>query len=292
MPSFDMYSPTDLDDALRFKEANAEVSVMASGTDLLPRVRKRQVSHALLLNISPLEADLRYIKSLDGVVRIGALSTVSDLAASALFADRLSMVHEAAAIFGAPQIRNVATVGGNLCSASSSEDLIPVFLALDANVKLISRDGDRSLPLKDFVIEKRRTNLKPSEIFAEVNFRSPTENSWTGFEKLGRRNMLIVAIVNEALSLTLEGDMVTVRSARVALNRVAGRVPAMAARTGEFLAGRRLTEGTIDEAKRVLVSELRLTDDFRGSGAYRVEIAQAFLKRLLERCAERIKEAA
>jgi CO/xanthine dehydrogenase FAD-binding subunit len=287
--SFEIYSPPDLEEALKFKDSQGErVAVIASGTDLLPRMRKRQISPPILLNISSLEDDLRYIRKEDGMVRVGALTTLTDLLNSPVFTGRLSMVREAAEIFGAPQIRNVATIGGNICSASSSEDLIPVFLALDAKARLISAAGERTVPVKDFVKGKRLTALKPSEMLSEVYFDAPGENTWSGYEKLGRRNMLVVAIVNESLLLGLESDLSTVRSARVALNRLAGRVPALAEKTETFLVGRRLSEETIAGAKRALESELELTSDFRGSAAYRVEVAQAYLGKLIERCSGEI----
>jgi CO/xanthine dehydrogenase FAD-binding subunit len=100
--------------------------------------------------------------------------------------------------------------------------------------------------------------------------------------------MLIIAIVNEALSLTLDDDLRTIRSARIALNRVSGKVPALAAKTNGFLEGKKVSDETIAEAQKVLSSELSLTSDFRGSGAYRTELAQVYLKRLLERCCYKI----
>ncbi|MDV3278158.1 MAG: FAD binding domain-containing protein [Nitrososphaerales archaeon] len=286
----ELYSPPNLHDALKFLEPeDRNVAVLASGTDLLPRIRKRRIAPAVLLDISSFQSDFRYIRQSDGVVRLGALTTVTDLLESPLFGEKLSIVHEAAELFGAPQVRNVATVGGNICSAASSEDLIPVFMALDAQLKLISAKGERSIPLKDFVVGKRATAMKPSEILSEIYFESPNGRSWSAFEKLGRRNMLILSMVNEALSLSLEDDLLTVHSARIALNRVAGRVPALAAKTGTFLAGRRLSEETIAEAQRMLASELDLTSDFRGSAAYRAEVAQVYLKRLIRRCSEKIR---
>jgi len=285
LSSLELYSPTDLADALRFIEHEGRnAAVIASGTDLLPRMRKRQIAPSVLLDISSFTEDLRYIRQTDGVVRLGALTTVTDLLESPVFHANLSIIREAAELFGAPQVRNVATVGGNVCSAASSEDLIPVFMALDASVKLISAKGERALPLKDFIVGKRETALGPSEILSEVSFAAPGGHSWTAYEKLGRRNMLIISIVNEALSLTLEDDLRTIGSARFALNRVSGRIPALAVRTNEFLGGRKLSEETIGQAQKVLASELSLTSDFRGSGSYRTEIAQAFLKRLLQRC--------
>jgi len=289
MSSVELYSPTTLNEALRFIEGgDKKVAVIASGTDLLPRMRKRLITPSVLLDISSFREDLRYIRQSDGVVRLGALTTVADLLDSPMFNDRLSMIREAATLFGAPQIRNVATVGGNVCSAASSEDLIPVFMALDARLKLVSARGERTVQLRDFILGKRETSMKPSEILAEVTFAPPQGHSWTAYEKLGRRNMLIVALVNEALSLTLEGDLHTIREARIALNRVTGKVPALAVKTSKFLTGRKVSQATIAEAQKVLGEELSLTSDYRGSGAYRKEVAQVFLKRLLERCSRHV----
>jgi len=285
----ELYSPTDLNDALRFIEhEDKDVAVIASGTDLMPRMRKRQTSPSVLLDISSFTEDLRYIRQSEGTVRLGALTTVTDLLESPVFYGKLSIIREAAHLFGAPQVRNVATVGGNVCSAASSEDLIPVFMALDARAKLISANGERTVPLKDFIVGKRKTVMKSSEILSEIAFDPPEGHSWTAYEKLGRRNMLIIAMVNEALVLTLEDDLSTIRSARVALNRVSGKIPALASETNKFLAGKPLAPDTISQAQNVLASELTLTDDFRGSGAYRTEIAQVYLKRLLERCSRKL----
>ena len=119
MPSLELYSPTDLADALRFiEEGGKGVAVIASGTDLLPRMRRRQASPSVLLDISSFTEDLRYIRQTDGMVHLGALTTVTDLLESPFFHANLSIIREAAELFGAPQVRNVATVGGNICSAT------------------------------------------------------------------------------------------------------------------------------------------------------------------------------
>ena len=289
MASLELYSPTDLGDALRFIEhGDKNVAVIASGTDLIPRIRRRQLAPSVLLDISSFTEDMRYIREKGEVISIGALTTVSDLLESPMFGGLLSVIREASWLFGAPQVRNVATVGGNICSAASSEDLIPVFMALDANLKVVSAKGERVVPLKDFIVGKRKTALRPSEILAEVSFVLPGSHSWTAYEKLGRRNMLILAMVSEALSLTLEDDLRTIQSARLALNRTSGRVPALATKTSEFLAGRKISDQTIIEAQKVLASELSLTSDYRASAAYRTEIAQVYLKRLVERCSREI----
>jgi len=289
MSTLDFYTPTDLNDALRFLEQDGRNSaVIASGTDLLPRMRRRQISPSILVDISSFTQDLRYIRQSEGTIRLGALTTITDLLESPMFYGKLSMVREAAGLFGAPQVRNVATVGGNICSAASSEDLIPVFMALGAKLKLASAGGERTVLLNEFVVGKRQTAMKQSEILVEVCFSPPEGHSWTAYEKLGRRNMLILAMVNEALSLTLEDDLQTIYSAQIALNRVSGKIPALAVKTINFLEGKRITDQTIVQAQKVLASELSLTSDFRGSGEYRTEVAQVYLRRLVERCAQQI----
>lgn len=292
MPAPELYSPQSLRRALEFMKSRGKgAAVLAGGTDLLPRIRRRQIAPRALLNIASLQDELRYIRKDDGVVHVGALTTVSDLLESDILRGRLSVVHDAAAMFGAPQIRNVATVGGNICSATSSEDLIPVFLALDAKVKLKSAVAERSLPLKDFVTGKRATVMKPSEILTEVYFGALDGHSWSAFEKLGRRSALIISLVNESLVLGLEDDLETAGLVRVALNRVTGRIPARAERTERFLTGRKLSDQTTTDAQRILAAELNLKGDFRASAAYRVEVAQVYLKRLIQRCVAGISGA-
>ncbi len=290
MKAYDIYVPTDLADALGYLEDYGETTyILAKGTDLLPRLRRRQFSAVNLLDISGLERDLRYIRSEDGLLKFGALTTVSDLLESPLLGKELELVREAARKFGDPQIRNVATLGGNLCSATSSEDLIPVFLALDARVRLSGAKKERTIPLKDFIMGKRTTFRKSSEVLSEVEVPSLKPNSASAYEKMGRRNILIIALVNMAVVMTMEGDRETLKEARVALNRVAGRIPQRASSTESLLAGKRLTSETIALAQEALSSELSLTDDFRASGAYRLEVAKVYLKRLLELCAFRVR---
>jgi CO/xanthine dehydrogenase FAD-binding subunit len=292
LPGYDVYVPTDLHDALSYLADYGEsTSIIARGTDLLPRLRRRQASAVNLLDISGLEKELRYLREQDGSFHIGALTTVSDLLESPLIGRDLELIREAARKFGDPQIRNVATVGGNICSATSSEDLIPVFLALDARVKLASVRGERNLRLKEFIMGKRTVFRKSGEVLSEIELGSLPPDSGSAYEKLGRRNILIKALVNEAIVLTAEGDRETVREARVALNRVAGRVPQRANATEEFLAGKKLNAETVASAQEILSSELTLKTDFRASGEYRTEIAKVYLKRLLELCAFRIRGA-
>jgi carbon-monoxide dehydrogenase medium subunit len=136
---------------------------------------------------------------------------------------------------------------------------------------------------------KRTVFRKSAELLSEVEIRPLPPLSASAYEKIGRRNILIIALVNMAVVLSMEADGETIREARVALNRVSGRIPQRAKATEEFLVGRKVMIENTAQAQAALSSELSLKTDFRASGEYRDEIAKVFLKRLLELCAVRSK---
>lgn len=283
---FDIYIPKDLDDALRFLSKN-EALPIAGGTDLLPRLRSGEVEAKVLIDLSGL-SELKYIREDGGQVRIGALTTIAELYESPLLDGPLEIFKHVSGKFGGPQVRNMATVGGNIASSTSSADLIPVFMALDAKVVLSSVNGDRLVPVEKFVLDKRRTARRSNEIVKEVVFMRPPSRAWSAFDKVGRRKILFVALVSVATYLRMEDGKVA--EARVALNRVKGKVPGRATRTESFLRGKELNDGVLEEASEVLASELQLTSDFRASAEYRLRVGKVLFKRLLNYCKSMIVE--
>jgi len=283
-----VYVPVSLDDALRYLEENpTDTFPIAGGTDLLSRINRKQVSAKNLLDLSGL-SELRYIKRENGRISIGAMTTIADLERQEKNSSWGELLSEVAARFGSPNIRTVATVGGNICAASSSEDLIPVFLTLDARVRTIRRDGPREMSLQEFLIAKRKTALDPNEILAEVSFTEPNALAACAFEKLGMRNTLIIAVVSVAAFLEADQNRSKIECARIALNRLRGKIPERAESVEKELLGQKLSEQTIKTAGEFLEKELALTSDSRASADYRCEAANVLLRRALMRCRERI----
>lgn len=284
----EIFVPRTEDELFEFLETNGHQSKLVSGaTDLLPRVRRGQEKPVTLVDVSRLAA-LRYIRREHGVVRIGALSTLSDLTKNKFLGNQYEALRRLGLIFGSPPVRNLATVGGNLAASSSSEDLIPIFLALDARVRLKSKTTYREIPLEEFIRGKRTTTLMSNELLAEVSFSELKPNSWCTFDKVGRRERVIISLVSLACALTLEHDSRTVADVRLALNRVRGKIPERARETEKILLGNVLDEFKLGEACKALETELRLTSDFRASAAYRTKVAQNLLRDLLRHCQERI----
>ena len=288
MRRFDMYVPDDLTDLLEYLNSHqSAVQLITNGSDLINRIRKREVTPKVIVDLSGL-SEFNYIRKDGETIRIGALTTIADLVSSPVIDSRHVVFREVAAKFGGPSIRNVATIGGNICAASSSEDLVPVLLVLDAQVRLKSKLGERLLQLEGFLKGKRSIDLKANEILIETSFQEVDEDSACTFEKVGMRNSLIIAFVSSAVFLKLDRKRELVDEIRIAFNRVAGKIPERARRTEEALRGKILTAQLLNDTASVLKGELQTSSDFRVSGEYRSEVACVLFKRALSRCYERL----
>ena len=288
MRRFDLFVPEEMTDLLQFlNKDQSGVHVIANGTDLINRIQRKQVTPKVLVDLTGL-SELKYVRKDGGMIRIGALTTISELISSPIMGSRHDVFREVAMKFGGPSIINMATVGGNICSASSSEDLLPVLLVLNADVQLRSIDGERTIPIQDFVRAKRTTATRPNEILVETRFPELEKASACGFEKIGMRNSLIIAFVNCAVYLKLDLGNNVVDEIRIAFNRVRGKIPERARKTEDRLRGEKLTEQLLTDATATLRDELKLTSDFRASEEYRMEVACAIFKRTLHNCTRKI----
>jgi CO/xanthine dehydrogenase FAD-binding subunit len=286
---FDMYVPEDLADLLEYLETHrAGVQLIANGSDLINRIHRREVNPKTVVDLSGL-SEYKFVKKDDRTIRIGALTTISEMISSPFLDSRHDVFREVAEKFGGPAIRNVATLGGNICAASSSEDLLPVLLVLDASVCLKSKYGERVLRLEEFLKDKRITDLKPNELLVETRFNQIDDHSACAFEKIGMRNSLTIAFVSSAVYLRLSKSML-IDEVRIAFNRVRGKVPQRARKTEESLLGGPLSRQAVESSVAVLHGELHPSSDFRVSEEYRRDVACILFKRALSRCARKLGE--
>jgi CO/xanthine dehydrogenase FAD-binding subunit len=288
MRRFDMFVPENVDDLLQYLDTHqAGVYLIANGTDLVNRIQRKQITPKTLADLTGLH-EFNYVKKENERVKIGALTTVSELIASPFMDARYDVFREVAMKFGGPSIINMATIGGNICSASSSEDLLPVLLVLEADVHVRSINGERTIPIEEFVKGKRTTALRPNEILVETSFPELGANSICSFEKVGMRNSLIIAFVNCAVYLEPEKQSKVLNDVRIAFNRVSGKIPQRARQTEKTLKGQKLNEQSLTNATTMLRNELKLTSDFRVSEEYRMDVACAIFKRALRSSAQKL----
>ena len=290
MRRFDMYVPENLNDLLSYLDNHqSDVQLIANGSDIINRIQRRQVNARILVDLSGL-SEFNYIRTDKGTIRIGALTTIQDLISSPVLGRRYDVFRDVASKFGGPSIVNVATVGGNICAASSSEDLIPVLLALDAKVRVKSKKGERVIGLEDFLTGKRQTAMLPNEILVETMFEELDDQSACAFEKIGMRNSLIIAFLNCSVYLKLDQKSKRIDEIKIAMNRVSGKIPSRAKKTENVLRGKLLTKQQVESAITSVRNELQLSSDFRVSKEYRHEVAPVLFKRTLIKCSERLGE--
>ena len=252
-----------------------DTAVMAGGTDYLLR-RRAGKSAGQICCLERIIA-LRGLKAEGGLLEIGAATTLTDLLESGTVAARLPLLHQAVRQLGSPLVRNQATLGGNLCTASPAGDTLPALYALGAQVALLSRDAERVLDVAEFITGPGRTVLESGEILARVIIPLPDPDSVQHFEKVGRRLALAISVASLAAMLRLDGDII--RSVRLAFGSVAPMV-LRCTEAESWLTGRALTFGNLNHAANLVRAAVSPIDDVRATADYRRQVAGNLVLRL------------
>jgi CO/xanthine dehydrogenase FAD-binding subunit len=286
-PGIEGYTaPTTVEDAVRVL-ADGDVTVLAGGTDLTVQVDAGRIRYGkTLMNIRRIAA-LDGVERTDGEIAIGALTTVTDLLDDAELAKTVPILRATADRFASMQIRNAATIGGNLCNASPAGDMIVPLLLLDAEVELASwRNEDvvtRMVPLKDFFTGPGKTVRGDNELLTRVVFKTPADGFAARFEKSGPRPALEISTVSAGVAGTLKDGVMS--NARVVLGAVAP-TPLRAAKAEAALEGKTLNAGTIAAAAQAACDDCTPIDDVRASSWYRHHLVRIYMERLLTDVAE------
>jgi carbon-monoxide dehydrogenase medium subunit len=279
------HRPADLAEALELLAAQAGTcTVLAGGTDVLPMVRRGALSlasGARLVDVTRLPG-FRDIEHTGGRLLLGAAVTLAELTTSPAVREHAPLLAEAAGKMASPQLRNTATIGGNLCTASPGADTAPPLLALDGEAIVRSRERERVVPLTGFFSGPGQTVLGPGELLVGVRCCAVPAQERTAHIKLERRSTFALSILSVAVRLALEGGLV--RVARIALG-AAAPTPLRATRTEQLLTGRPLDEEALEAAAREVADEIRPRSSARASAEYRRDLAGVLLKRALRRCA-------
>ncbi len=274
-------APRSLAEALQVL-ASGPATILAGGTDLMPQSRSARVCFApTLLNIQGL-AELRGVRRRDGAVQIGALTTISTLHADPAVRGDGPVLWQACDHFASNQIRNAATIGGNICNASPAGDTLVPLLVLGASVVLASAGAagvvERRLPLPEFLTGPGRTARRPDELLVAVHMPVPAPGWVDRYVKFGTRPALDISTIAIAVGGTLSDGRL--ENARLALGAVAPT--AIRAHDAE----RVLAEGPLDRARIERVVDaadavIHPISDVRASDWYRRELVHNLLRRIL-----------
>ncbi|MGB7333351.1 MAG: xanthine dehydrogenase family protein subunit M [Terriglobales bacterium] len=272
--------PRTLDEAVALLAAG-EARILSGGTDFYPALGDRVVRQAVI-DVSALR-ELRGVSSDADGFRIGGLTTWTDMIRTPL-PRCFDALKSAAREVGSVQIQNRGTVAGNLCNASPAADGVPPLLALDAEVELASKAGVRTMPLADFIVGNRKTQLKAGELLTAVLVPRGLDDAVSTFLKLGARRYLVISIsmVAAVVKVNDNGHISQARIAVGSCSAVARRLRALE----DELVGISLRKGCGAAARPEHLAPLSPIDDVRATAEYRMDAALRLVQRALNSCAE------
>jgi len=284
LPEIEYIRVSELDEALRLLSRKEDAKVLAGGTDLVVDMKIGRYRPKTVIDISGIKS-LRYVIDEGDKVRIGALTKMQDIVESPVVREKLPLLAEAVSMLGSWQIRNMATVGGNLCNASPAADSAPPLLAHEAKIKLTSIEGTREIPITEFFTGPRKTVMYKTEILQEVvvPYDADFARSYS-YVKVGRRNSFTLSVVAVATVLKVRNR--SIEDVRVALNAVAP-TPVRARSVESFLKGREAGSEVIEKASELVLSDISPISDVRASAEYRKHLSRVLVKDALLKALER-----
>ncbi len=288
MGNTEYIKPKNLNDLLNNKkETEGRGAVIAGGTNLIPQMQEKIKSPEFLIDVCDLQ-ELSQIKEENGMISIGAGTTIADIASSDIINVKSPILASAARQLGNPLVRNRATIGGNLADASPAADTAPPLLALEAFLFLESEGGgQREVPLEQFFTGPNQTVMKANEVMTRICFSEPEHPLNGGYIKLGLRKAMAISVVSVAVMLDVEEGIC--RKARIALGSVAPK-PVRAYGVEKNLEGKELNRDVIEASANKVTKDISPISDIRASAKYRQHTSSVLLKRAILEARDRGKK--
>ena len=276
MRSFDYIRPSNLADAISALREYEDAFLFAGGTDLLVGMKNNFLKPQYII-------DLKGIPNMDSFEcengwKFGSLTTIRDIEVSKSIREKMPYLYQAAACLASVQIRNRATLGGNLCNASPAADMATMFLAMSSQVKIICVDNEKIVELDKFFTGPNSTILNRGEVLTEIIVPRDADQFKGVYIKFGPRKGMDIGIVNIAVLLDADFKSGLCKRIRIALGAVAP-TPIRARQAEGLLNGNALSPDSINKAAELASSESDPISDFRASAGYRRELVKTLVVR-------------
>jgi CO/xanthine dehydrogenase FAD-binding subunit len=270
------YEPQGLEEALSLLDRFDHVAaILAGGTDLVPLMKQKTVQPKHLINIKRL-TELDFIRG-DSVLEIGALTTIRAIEKSDFLQKECPLLRDTAGHIGYVQIRNVGTIGGNICNASPAADFAPALMVLDATMEIASINGKRSTSINSFFLSPGETILDKNEMVTSFRIPRTDERARSIFKKVPSGNSSGLAVASVAVLLSVDEGASVVREARIAVGSMAP-TPLRCLETEQLLIGQKISEEILNSVCEKIVEETGPISDIRGSKEYRIHLIRAMTK--------------
>jgi carbon-monoxide dehydrogenase medium subunit len=271
--------PKTLNETLTLlKKGKDKSKLIAGGTNIIPGMRAKTVRPYVLVDISQLK-NLSYIKEEKKRIRIGSLTTISELSSSKIIEKYAPILSQAANQLGNPLVRNRATIAGNLADASPAADTAVPLLALEAMIITERNGGKREIPIDRFFLGPNKTVLKPDEMIKEIIFPKPDPKSKMAYIKLGLRNAMAISVVS--IAILMEREREECKKVRIALGAVAPK-PIRAYGIEAILTNNKITRELVEACCERVEKEISPISDIRATAEYRSLVSSVLLRRILQ----------
>jgi carbon-monoxide dehydrogenase medium subunit len=283
-PAFEYLRPSTLPEAIAFLQQYGEdAKILSGGQSLIPMMKFRLARPGHLIDINRISG-LSYIKEEGGYLKIGGLVRETELEESALVRQKYPILFDTSRVIADPQVRNMATLAGNLAHGDPANDHPATMMALGAEIVALGPQGERVIPVESFFITLFTTDLQHDEIVTEICIPTPPARSGGAYLKLERKvGDFATAAVAAQVTVDREGNC---QKAGIALTNV-GATPIRAAKAEEFLQGKKLDDANITQAAQLAAEAAQPSSDLRGPEEYKRGLVKELTRRALVRAYER-----
>lgn len=279
-----IYEPNTLEEALdRLDKEN--IKIIAGGTDILISLQHGKLSEVDLLSLRNIKS-LRSVNKLEnGDIEIGAMSTFSDLFRNNIINDNIPVLAEAAVSMGGPQIRNMATIGGNICNGAVSADSATTLFTLNSKLLIKSKGMEKIIPIKDFYLGPGKVDLSPNEILVKIIINeNDYKNYYGNYIKFSNRKAMDISMLGVTVLGSINEDRFT--DLRIALG-VAAPTPVRCIKAEEYSKGLRITSENIEKISEMALLNAKPRNSWRGTKDFREHLIKELTKRGILKVIER-----
>lgn len=282
--SFEYYAPNKMEDVLSLLSKYGEdARILAGGQSLIPLLKLRLASYPYIIDISGIR-EMNHVEEDKLLLRIGALTTINDIADNDIIKNKYQILHEAALQIADPLVRNRGTIGGNISHGDPSNDIPAVMIALKAKLVIIGENGTRNVSSDKFILDTFTTALQVGEILKEIHIPAIKSGSGGCYVKY-KKNAGDFSIAAIAVFLNLDEDEV-VAEAGIGLTSVAPK-PVRAVKAEDYLKGKRIDRATVREACEIIVNESDPVPDFYGGADFKKKVLRKIGEEAIQLAFER-----
>lgn len=275
------YEPETVSQAISMLHQNSSLVVIAGGTDVLIKMHGGNLQDVDILSLRSIGGLDRIEKTKDGTMHIGPMATFSQINQSALMQEYIPVLANAAITMGGPQIRNTATIGGNVCNGATSADSASTLFALNARLYLESIDGTRIVPIEEFYLGPGRVDLKPGELLTDIQVEAKDYKGFCGkYIKFSVRNAMDIATLGVVAVCKVDSTGI-IEDLRIGLG-VAGPTPRRCHEAEDYAIGKEVNQETLEGIGERAVLAAQARTSWRASKEYREHLVKTLSQRAIE----------